>query len=89
MAPPIRAFILVDAFTTIVTSIKINDNGTTFDGMSGSFNSSQINACGVGIAVLGPPFIVRFEGLGGRSKMELSSWLADLLCLDECSFQFL
>ena len=38
--------------------------GTTFGGMTGSFNSSQINACVVGIGVLGPRFIVSSEGLG-------------------------
>ena len=37
---------------------------TTFGEMLGSFNSSQINACVVGIGVLGPRFIVSSEGLG-------------------------
>ena len=32
--------------------------------MQGSFNSSQINACVVGIGVLGPRFTVSSEGLG-------------------------
>ena len=41
-----------------------NYYGTTFDGMPGSFNSSQINACVVGIGVLGPRLIVSSEGLG-------------------------
>ena len=48
----------------LVTSIKINYYGTTFDGIPGSFNSSQMNACVVGIAALGHRFIVSFEGQG-------------------------
>ena len=35
-----------------------------FGEIPGSFNSSQINACVVGIEVLGPLFIVSSEGLG-------------------------
>ena len=45
-------------------SLNTNYYGTTFGGMSGSFKSSQINACVVGIGVLGPWFIVSSEGLG-------------------------
>ena len=45
-------------------SLNTNYYGTTFDGMSGSFNSSQINAFVVGIGVLGPRFIVSSEILG-------------------------
>ena len=44
--------------------LNTNYYGTTFGGMPGSFNSSQINACVVGIGVLGPRFIVSSEGLG-------------------------
>ena len=45
-------------------SLNTNYYGTTFGGMPGSFNSSQINACVVAIGVLGPRFIVSSEGLG-------------------------
>ena len=45
-------------------SLSTNYYGTTFVGMPGSFNSSQISACVVGIGVLRPRFIVSFEGLG-------------------------
>ena len=45
-------------------SLNTNYYGTTFSGMPGSFNFSQINACVVGIRVLGPRFIVSSEGLG-------------------------
>ena len=45
-------------------SLNTNCYGNTFGGMPGSFNSSQINACVVGIGVLGPRFIVSSEGLG-------------------------
>ena len=44
--------------------LNINYYGTTFYGMPGSFNSSQINVCAVRIGVLGPRFIVSSEGLG-------------------------
>ena len=37
---------------------------TTFGLMPGSFNSSQINACVVGIGVLGPRFIVSCKRKG-------------------------
>ena len=37
-------------------SISTNYYGTTFCGMPGSFNSSQINACVMGIGVLGPRY---------------------------------
>ena len=42
-------------------SLNTNYYGTTLGGMPGSFNSSQINACIVGIRVLGPRFIVSTE----------------------------
>ena len=44
--------------------LNTNYYGTTYGGMPGSFNSSQIYACVVGIGVLGPRFIVSSEGLG-------------------------
>ena len=40
-------------------------------GRSGSLNSSQINACVVGIEVLGPRFIVSSEGLGLHNILPL------------------
>ena len=49
---------------TDVHPLNTNYYGTTYGGMPGSFNSSQINACVVGIGVLGPWFIVSSEGLG-------------------------
>ena len=45
-------------------SLNTNYYGTTFGGMPRSFHSSQINACIVGIGVLGPRFIISSEGLG-------------------------
>ena len=48
-----------------------NYYGTTFGGIPGSFNLSQINACVVGLGVLGPRFNVSSEGLGLR-KMSVN-----------------
>ena len=43
--------------------LNTNYYRTTVCGMPGSFNSSHINACVVVIGVLGPRYIVTFEGL--------------------------
>ena len=45
-------------------SLNTNYYGTIFGWMPGSFNSSQINVCVMGIGVLGPRFKVSSEGLG-------------------------
>ena len=45
-------------------SLNINYYGTIFSGMLGSFNSSKINACVVGIVMRGHRFIVSSERLG-------------------------
>ena len=44
--------------------LNTNYYGTTFNGMPESFNTSQINACIVGVGVLGPQLIVSSQGLG-------------------------
>ena len=45
-------------------SLNTNYYGTTLGGMPGSFNSSQLDECIVGIGVIGPRFIVSSKGLG-------------------------
>ena len=49
---------------SVTDSLNTNYYRTTFGGMPGSFNFSQINAYIVGIGVLGPQFIVSSEVLG-------------------------
>ena len=49
---------------SVTDTLNTNFYETTFGGMPGSFTSSQINACVVGIGVLGSRFIVSSEGLG-------------------------
>ena len=41
---------------SVTDTLNTNYYGTTFGGMPGSFNSSQINDCVDGIGVLGPLF---------------------------------
>ena len=62
----LTGLVLVHAGYLFCNWLPLNTNhyGTTFGGMLGSFNSSQINACFVGIGELGPQFIVSLEGLG-------------------------
>ena len=52
-------------------SLNTNYYGTTFGGMPGSFNSSQINAFVVVMGALGPRLIVSSEGLGLRKMLPL------------------
>ena len=67
----LTSLVLVHAGYLFWHSLNTNYYGTTLGGMPGSFNSSQINACVLGIGVLGPRFIVSSEGLGLHKMLPL------------------
>ena len=62
----LTSLVLVHAGCLFCNGHSLNTNyyRTPFDGMPGSFNSSPIDACIMGIGVLGPRFIVSSEGQG-------------------------
>ena len=63
--------VICSVIETLLT-LDTNSYGTTFDGMPGSFDSVDINACVVGIGVLKPRFIVSSEGLELHKRLDVN-----------------